>query len=89
MKNTIYHPKCKELSGTIEKLKLTKEQLDEGFGEYEVIDSMGWEEWYDTYDEAKTELLESLENHFNGSTQKGIDDDNRYDRAEHFACGGE
>ena len=85
----IFHPKTKELFGTIEKLELTCEQKLDGFGEYETNDSFGYIEWYTSLNEAKSELLKDLENHYSGKTLEGEAEDNAYAAAERFACGGE
>jgi hypothetical protein len=88
MKKIIYHPKCKELFGTIEKLDLTKKEYEGYELAYETIDSMGWEDWCETYEEAEKSLLISLENHYNGSTLRGIAEENRYAAEERFATSG-
>ena len=38
---------------------------------------MGWEDWHETFEEAKADLERSLENMYNGSTQAGMAADRR------------
>ena len=77
MTTTIYHPKTKELFGTIKELELTPQEKSLDFGAFETVDAMGWEDWHETFEEAKAELERSLENMYNGSTQAGMAADRR------------
>ena len=88
-KEVIYHPKTREISGTIEILDL-KDPTYAGYeSPFQVTDSFGYEDWFDTYEEALAQLNIDLENHYNGSTQDGIAEENRYAAQERFAMGGE
>jgi hypothetical protein len=80
MTTKIFHPKTNLISGTIE-------ECDDGSGSFYTVDSFGWEDWHDTFEEAKKELERCLENDYNGSTMEGMAQDRETEQQERFACG--
>jgi len=87
MKSTIYHLKTKEIKGTIEKIFVSKEDIEDGYGEWETTDSFGNVEWYLSKEQATLELIKALSNHYNGTTQREMAEDREYSRQEQIACG--
>jgi hypothetical protein len=83
MKTTkIYHPKTKELNGTIIELDEKTE-----YGDSFESNVLGYEDWHETFEEAKNSILSTLNYEYSGKA--GIDraNDSRYAESESFACG--
>lgn len=81
-KSTIYHPKTKELKGTITEL-----DSPIAFGYKFETEVYGMKDWHVTFDEARTDVLNSLHKEFTGEAGRGRAEDIAYSQSESNACG--
>ena len=79
---TIYHPKTKELSGTITEVE--NEVHPEDRFEAKVL---GFEDWYPTREEAEAWIQQELQYEYSGQAAKDSAADAHYARQEQVACG--
>lgn len=83
MKTTIItHPKCKELSG-----KIIERDDPMPCGQFEIETCMGYEDWFETFDEAKKDLEDDLQYEYSGKGARDRANDRAYARQEQIACG--
>lgn len=78
----IYHPKTKQLFGTITKIE-NKVHTEDMF-EAKVL---GFEDWYPTEEDAETWIKCELQYEYSGKAAKDNAADARYARQEQIACG--
>lgn len=78
MKIAIFHPKTKEVKGTIEEVTL----IDDSVPTFETTDIENCKDWYNTLEEAKKGLRIDLEEIYNGSRGKQRAEDNQYAKSE-------
>lgn len=83
METKIYHPKCKEIFGTIQEIE--NEMFPED--KFETTTFYGYKDWYSSFDEAKEYLQKDNEAEYNGSAQKHRASERAYEIQEKQALG--
>ena len=82
---TIYHPECKELFGTIK--EIDNSNFPGQKGNFEVTTCMGYQDWLDSFEEAKKYIEADLRYEYSGRGSEDRANYRAYAQAERFACG--